>query len=452
MSLTMKNKNLQLTPVEIVNELNKYIVGQFNAKKTVAIALRNKWRRKNMPTKIKSETNPKNIILIGPTGSGKTELAKRIASFIDSPFIKIEATKFTEIGYVGRDVESMIRDLLFISIKMCTEKAIKNTINIAKKIAENRVLKLLLTNEILRFSDNNVNNKEIKEKLREMLEKGLLDNRMISIEIQGDTSNDMYYNNGLDDITNNLQDIMHNTFKYLKKNKKKQLKIKDAIRIISNNESYKLIDKNEINKKAIINTEENGIIFIDEIDKIISRQYKNGTEVSREGVQRDILPIVEGSSVQTRFGVINTHNILFIAAGAFHTSDPSDLIPELQGRFPIKVSLDNLKEEDLVKILFEPKNSLIKQYQSLLFNDHVDINFEMSGIKEIAKISAHMNIEMENIGARRLYTIFEKLMEDISYHAPYLNRDIKIINIDKKYVNEKLKIFMIKNSYNKNIL
>lgn len=451
-------KSIQLTPIEIVGKLDKYIIGQLEAKKKVAIALRNKWRKQQIKTDIKQEIRPKNIILIGPTGTGKTEIARRLASLTDSPFIKVEATKFTEVGYVGRDVESMIRDLLSISIKICMEKAMLNVMSSAKKKSEEYILDLLLPQNIQAQKEENIKNKDIsytRDKLRTMLKSNMLDNKIVNIEVQTNLSSKLYTdmnNNEFNSAINTLQDILQNTFKYLKSSKKKQLTVREALKIVAEHEAYKLIDKNEINKQAVLYTEENGIIFIDEIDKIIANQYKNGTDISREGVQRDLLPIVEGTIVYTKFGPINTQNILFITAGAFHANSPSDLIPELQGRFPIKVLLNNLTEDDFVKILFEPENSLIKQYQALLSSDNIYLNFEICGIREIAKIALYMNTEIENIGARRLYLLIESLIEHESFHAPYEKYKKKDIVIDKKYVKSILKHFIVNHAIHNSIL
>lgn len=450
----MKYKNLQLTPKEIVEELDKYIIGQEEAKKTIAIALRNRWRKQYIKDKIKKDTLPKNIILIGPTGSGKTEIARRLSIVLHSPFIKVEATKFTEIGYVGKDVESIIKDLLFISIKKCTQKAINYMTFDARIVAEKYILKLITPNSLSVL--NYANLKNVKFILKNMLKKGLFNNRLIKIRCQlisSYKSNNNIYDDGINNLTNNFQEIINNAFKYFRHYVKKICTIKYAMKIIFNNEIAKLINKEEINKIAISYTEHHGIVFIDEIDKIIGKQYNKGGGISREGVQRDILPIIDGSSIKTKIGILNTNNILFIAAGAFHINKPSDLIPELQGRFPIKVSIKSLTKNDFIKILSEPQNSLIRQYQALLLIDNIDLNFEMSGLKEIANISVYINLEFDDIGARRLYTTLEKLLEDISFNTSYtLQKSIEIININKTYVRNKLQCFITKKKYYKEIL
>jgi ATP-dependent HslUV protease ATP-binding subunit HslU len=432
-------KNIEsLTPIQIVNKLNKYIVGQSNAKRSVALALRNKWRKQQITTAIKNEIIPKNIILIGGTGTGKTEIARRLAKITNSPFVKVEATKFTEVGYVGRDVESMIRDLLFVAIKMCTDRAIEEVSEEASIASENYILDILIS----KYSKINSGNEKIyqfsRNKLKQILKSGNLDNHMISIEVTRRKTPLSSSNNNLDDVTQNFQDIIQNTFQYLNKATRKSLTIKEALKIIKHEESYKLIDLDNINTVALKYAEDNGIIFIDEIDKIIGKQARGDAGISREGVQRDILPIVEGSIVQTRYGAINTHNILFISAGSFYTSSTADLIPELQGRFPIKVFLNNLCEEDFMRILVEPRNSLVKQYQALLIKDNLNVIFKDSGITELAKVAAYVNSEVENIGARRLYAVMENLLEEESFNAPHDQDTIKDIIIDNVYVSQKL--------------
>jgi len=440
------NFNMQHpTAIEIVNSLNRYIIGQDNAKKAIAIAMRNRWRRQCIISKIKNEVMPKNIILIGPTGSGKTEMVKRIAHLSKSPFIKIEATKFTEVGYVGRDVDSMIRDLVAISVKICTDKALKNMEKQTKKMAEEELLNILLPiNSSIKNSNDiekdNVNNSS-REKLRKMLLEGLLDNKEVTIEVQPKASMPilpMSNNTGMEDLTGELQNIMQNTMSFFQKKKKQKVLIKDAINIIAENEAQKLINKEQINREAIVFAEQTGIIFIDEIDKIVGKKFNNSPEISREGVQRDILPILEGSTVQTKYGLVRTDHILFIAAGAFSTTDPSDLIPELQGRFPVQVKLLELRENDFIKILTEPENSLVKQYQALLHVDNLNLIFKESGIQALAKAAAYINVEVENIGARRLYTVMETLLEKENFEAPYALSEEKIIIVDKEFVNNRL--------------
>lgn len=430
------------TAIEIVNSLNRYIIGQDNAKKAIAIAMRNRWRRQRISSKIKNEVMPKNIILIGPTGSGKTEIVKRIAHLSKSPFIKIEATKFTEVGYVGRDVDSMIRDLVAVAVKICTDKTLAKMEKQTKKIAEEELLNILLPIKSINKDSNNLKNIDntSRERLREMLLEGLLDNKEVTIEIPSKPSMPMMpmSNAGMDDLTNELQSIMQNTMNFFQKKKKQKVLIKDAIDIIAENEAQKLINKEQINKEAILFAEQTGIIFIDEIDKIIGKKFNNSPEISREGVQRDILPILEGSTVQTKYGLVRTDHILFIAAGAFSTTDPSDLIPELQGRFPVQVNLLELKENDFIKILTEPENSLVKQYQALLYVDNLNLIFKKSGIRAIAQAAAYINIEVENIGARRLYTVIETLLEEENFNAPYAASEKKTIIIDKEFVNNRL--------------
>ncbi len=431
------------TAFEIVDSLNRYIIGQADAKKAIAIAMRNRWRRQCINSKIKNEVMPKNIILIGPTGSGKTEIVKRIAHLSKSPFIKIEATKFTEVGYVGRDVDSMIRDLVAVAVKNCTEKALKNMEEQTKKIAEEEILNILLP---IKPMTEELKNDEIlknssREKLRKMLLEGLLDDKEVVIEVNSKASMPllpMSNNTGMDDLTTELQSIMQNTMNFFQKKKKQKILVKDAITVIAENEAQKLINKEQIYKKAIQMAEQSGIIFIDELDKIVSRKFNNNPEISREGVQRDILPILEGSNVQTKYGLVKTDHILFIAAGAFSTTDPSDLIPELQGRFPVQVKLLELTEKDFIKILTEPENSLVKQYQALLDVDNLNLIFKESGISALARAAAYINIETENIGARRLYTVMETLLEEENFKAPYTLLEKKTIIIDKEFVNNRL--------------
>jgi len=447
------------TAIEIVDSLNRYIIGQDNAKKAIAIAMRNRWRRQQISSKIKDEVMPKNIILIGPTGSGKTEIVKRIAHLSKSPFIKIEATKFTEVGYVGRDVDSMIRDLVAISVKICTDKALKDMEQQTKKIAEEELLNILLPIKPIIKESNNITNNDIKdssrEKLRKMLIEGFLDDKEVVIEVQSKTSMPIFpmsNNTGMDDLTNELQNIMQNTMNFFQKKKKQKILVKDAINVIAENEAQKLINKEQINKEAIRIAEQSGIIFIDEIDKIVGKKFNNSPEISREGVQRDILPILEGSTVQTKYGLVKTDHILFIAAGAFSTTDPSDLIPELQGRFPVQVKLLELNENDFVKILTEPENSLVKQYQALLNVDNLNLIFKESGISALAKAAAYINIEFENIGARRLYTVMETLLEEENFKAPYTLLEKKTIIIDKEFVNNRLLHIINNNNMTKYIL
>ncbi len=420
-----------LKPKDIVAILDNYIVGQKEAKKAVAIALRNRWRRKHIPEKLKNEVYPKNIIMIGPTGVGKTEIARRLSKISKSPFLKVEASRFTEVGYVGRDVESIIRDLTHISYNMVQTELKKKYAEKAEAKVEEKLLDLLLPG----FKNEEERASKTREILRDRLKKGLLDDREIelSVNTQSIPQIEILSNAGLENMK--IMDFLPPGLIPTKK-KKTRMKVKDARDYIMNEETEKLIDQEEVRKIAVEKVENYGLVFLDEIDKISHRESSHGPDVSREGVQRDILPIVEGTTVNTKFGIVKTDNILFIAAGAFHVSKPSDLIPELQGRFPIRVHLSSLSKDDFCMILKEPENALIKQYKALLKTEKVNIEFDDQAIDTIAEMAFNVNEQTENIGARRLYTIMEKLLEDISFNAQDLaNQNIRI---SKEYVKEKL--------------
>ncbi|MFH2012165.1 MAG: ATP-dependent protease ATPase subunit HslU [Pseudomonadota bacterium] len=438
-------------PREVVVELDKYIIGQKNAKRAVAIALRNRWRRQQVPGDLRDEIAPKNIIMIGPTGVGKTEIARRLAKLAQSPFLKIEASKFTEVGYVGRDVESMIRDLTELAVNMVKGEEAEKVRDKAKEIAEERILDLLLpyqtgtTSVGEKLPDGTANgtkNDQIgtREKLRELLRKGKLDERIVDLEVSQRNVPivEVFSAYGMEEMDINLKDVFSNIFP--EKTKRRKVKVSDAISILFQEEEQKLIDMDNVSKLAKKRVEQSGIIFIDEIDKIAGRESGHGPDVSREGVQRDILPIVEGTTVTTKYGMVKTDHILFIAAGAFHISKPSDLIPELQGRFPIRVELDSLGKEEFIRILTEPKNALIRQYTALMKTENIDLVFKDDAIGEIAEMASQVNERTENIGARRLYTVMEKLLDDISFDAPDL--EDKDIVIDTDYVKGKLADFV----------
>jgi ATP-dependent HslUV protease ATP-binding subunit HslU len=441
-----------LKPYEIVQELDKYIIGQHQAKRSVAIALRNRWRRQQVTEDLRDEIVPKNIILIGPTGVGKTEIARRLSNLTNSPFTKVEASKFTEVGYVGRDVESMVRDLLELTvnaIKSNEQEAVKEK---AWQIAEERMLDLLLPKGGVQSAQKREEPKETqfelvtsksdefsptREKLRKMLRQGKLDSRYVDLDVSERNMPmvEIFSNVGMEELGINFKDMIGGFLP--KSTKRRKVKVPEAMEMLAAEEAQNLVDMDKVVKEAIIKVEQSGIIFLDEIDKIAEKDGTHGPDVSREGVQRDLLPIIEGSTVTTKYGPVKTDNILFIAAGAFHTVKPSDLIPELQGRFPIRVELDALGQKEFVRILTEPKNALILQYLSLLKTEGIDVIFEDDAVEEIAKIAEEVNNMTENIGARRLYTLMECMLEDILFEAPDMLE--KKIVIDKKYVEDKLK-------------
>jgi ATP-dependent HslUV protease ATP-binding subunit HslU len=424
----------ELTPREIVRELDKHVVGQQEAKKAVAVALRNRIRRQKLQPEMAEEVMPKNILMIGPTGVGKTELARRLAKLANSPFLKVEASKFTEVGYVGRDVDSMIRDLVEIAIDMVREEKLDLVAEKAESSAEDRILDLLLPPQ--EGSDGNENFQKTREKLRGQLREGKLDDRVVEIETRERSfpSFEIITNTGVEEMDVNLKDMLPNIFG--QRTKKRKMRVAEAIDYLVQEEEQKLIDMDQIQRIAVDRVEQSGILFLDEIDKIAGRESGHGPDVSREGVQRDILPIVEGTTVNTRYGMVRTDHILFIAAGAFHVSKPSDLIPELQGRFPIRVELKPLNVEDFVRILREPKNALVKQYEALLDTEGIKLQFTPDAIHEIATFAARVNENAENIGARRLHTIMEKLLEEISFEGPDLKK--KTIKVDGDYVRRQL--------------
>jgi len=441
-----------LKPNEIVQELDKYIIGQHQAKRSVAIALRNRWRRQQVPENLRDEIVPKNIILIGPTGVGKTEIARRLSNLTDSPYTKVEASKFTEVGYVGRDVESMVRDLLELTVNVLKSKEQEAVKEKGWQIAEERMLDLLLPKggaqptqkredpketqfELVTYKNDKTSS--TREKLRKMLRQGKLDNRYVDLDVSERTMPmvEIFSNVGMEEMGINFKDMMGSLLP--RSTKRRKVKVPEAMEMLAAEEAQNLVDMDKVIKEAIIKVEQSGIIFLDEIDKIVGKNSTHGPDVSREGVQRDLLPIIEGSTVTTKYGPVKTDNILFIAAGAFHTVKPSDLIPELQGRFPIRVELDALGQKEFVRILTEPKNALILQYIALLKTDGVDVVFNDEAVEEIARIAEEVNNMTENIGARRLYTLMECMLEDILFEAPDMQE--KKIVIDKKFVEDKLK-------------
>ncbi|MBO4880672.1 MAG: ATP-dependent protease ATPase subunit HslU [Firmicutes bacterium] len=449
------------TPKEIVAELDKYIIGQESAKKSVAVALRNRYRRNQLSDEMREEISPKNILMMGPTGVGKTEIARRLAKLMDAPFVKVEATKFTEVGYVGRDVDSMVRDLMEASLRVTKQKRMAEKYEAAAQLAEEKIIEAIIpgkkkqtgetvhgpfdflmgrgtatytqTSEKIEEHKDPVENETqlARDQVRQQLRDGLLEEQYIEIDVQEqpkDNNLDVAQG-GVISLGSIFGDAMP------KRTKKKNLKVKDARKILTEQEAQNMIDMDQVTQEALDNCEQNGIIFIDEIDKIAGSGYKGGADVSREGVQRDILPIVEGSVVNTKYGPVKTDHILFIGAGAFHVSRPTDLIPELQGRFPIRVELENLTKEDFVRILTEPDNALLKQHKALLETEGVEIEFTPEAVDEIASMAFMVNEQTENIGARRLHTIMEKLLEDISYNLP--DEETKTISITPEYVREK---------------
>ena len=433
----------ELTPQEIVRELDKYIVGQKKAKRAVAIALRNRWRRQQLPPQLREEVLPKNILMIGPTGVGKTEIARRLAKLANAPFIKVEASKFTEVGYVGRDVESIIRDLTKVAVRMVKEEKEREVQEKARRLAEERVLDLLLPMPKGRARGMSLDpnlveqHKRTREQFRQLLREGKLNDRFVEVEVEDKSVMPMVEVipiTGMEDMDISIREMLGNLFP--KKTKRKRMRVEEALEYLTKQEAERLIDMDEVVREAIERVEQTGIVFIDEIDKIAGRESTHGPDVSREGVQRDLLPLVEGTSVTTRYGVVRTDHILFIAAGAFHVSKPSDLIPELQGRFPIRVELDPLTKEDFIRILTEPENALTKQYRALLATEGVELEFTQDGIERIAHIAVMLNERLENIGARRLYTVMEKLLEEVSFNAPSMKGQ-KVV-VDSRYVDEHL--------------
>ena len=429
----------ELTPKAIVEELNKHIVGQDDAKRAVAIALRNRWRRMQIDEELRNEITPKNILMIGPTGVGKTEIARRLAKLANAPFIKIEATKFTEVGYVGRDVESIVRDLADIAVKMTRELEVKKVQGQAEVAAENRVLDILLPAP-RRFANEPVDEKEqteniTREKFRGMLRQGKLDDKVIEVELNTPSIGvEIMAPPGMEEMTSQLQGMFQNMSGGKKSTR--ELSVKDALKHLSEEEATKLINEDDIKAISIESVEQNGIVFLDEIDKVTRRSETSGPDVSREGVQRDLLPLVEGSTVSTKYGMVKTDHILFIASGAFHMAMPSDLIPELQGRLPIRVELSALSAEDFVRILTEPDASLTEQYTALMKTEGVDLSFSEEGIKRVAEIAWQVNESIENIGARRLHTVMERLLETLSYQASDLDGTSTVVDLD--YVNDHL--------------
>jgi len=436
-----ETKDTELTPQEIVAELDKYIIGQKGAKKAVAIALRNRFRRRKLPPELADEIAPKNILMIGPTGVGKTEISRRLAKLTFSPFLKIEASKFTEVGYVGRDVESMIRDLVRISVDMVKQEKIEEIREKAKSNVEEKVLDLLLPPS--RRKENALAEGdydrflETREKLRKQLREGVLDDRLVEIEVKEKMASpfEVFSNQGVEEIGIHIQELLPGFLGG--KSKKRRVKIREAKEFLLEDEERRLVDMEQVARLAVERVEHSGIIFLDEVDKIAGRESGHGPEVSREGVQRDLLPIIEGTTVNTRYGLVRTDHILFIGAGAFHVSKPADLIPELQGRFPIRVELTPLNKEDFLRILIEPENALIKQYRALMETEGVYVEFTGDAIDEIADIAEKVNEDAENIGARRLHTIMEKVMEEISFAAPGIAD--KNILIDRSYVQDQLR-------------